>query len=159
MQSRGLSECTEMLVQKLFRGEIRSPSDLQVTDHNDSVFNSTGDCLKTGPISLSETLESLQETVLLSPIPASNSAKKRKLHSDMVREGERENEELIRINNQLTENLTKLREENEKLHHQMYKIEEIYDLRKNMKILQDWFIVEKQVIAKTLFVKLRKGPT
>ena len=137
MQSRGLSDCTEVLVRKLFRGEIQSPSDLQANDHNDSIFNSTENCLTTGPISLSETLESLQETVLLSPIPASNSAKKRRLHSDMVREGERENEELITINNQLTENLTKLRQENEKLHQKLYKVDEIDELRKNMTILQD----------------------
>ena len=137
MQSRGLSDCTEVLVRKLFRGEIQSPSDLKVNDHNDSIFNSTENCVTTGPISLSETLESLQETVLLSPIPASNSAKKRRLHSDMVREGERENEELITINNQMTENLTKLRQENEKLHQKLYKVDEIDELRKNMTILQD----------------------
>ena len=112
MQSRpNLEELITSLITKIFQGNL-TLSDMVYVAPNESQLDISLDhsAIPARRLSLSETLHSLTD----SPAVTKN-AKRRRLQSEQIAEGERENAELITANNELVDRVKWLERDNERL--------------------------------------------
>ena len=132
MERRNLQQFATDLVSKLFNGTFTisatnyiAPDELSQLEETLNVTNRR--------LSLSETLHSFSD----SPAVTTRSAKKRRLHSEMVANGEKENEELIRVNAEQGETIARLTKENERLKVDAAKVDQLPSLRAKVRDLEE----------------------
>ena len=118
------------LIEKIIYGSL-TLSDMVYAAPNDSL-PAIDQSMSTRRLSLSETLHSLTD----SPAVAKN-AKRRRLQSEMLLDGERENAELITANEHLNGTIKRLERENERLTIRLSQITEQDELEMEVKELKE----------------------
>ena len=138
MEQRDLSQFATALVEQLFNGTFTisatsyiAPDESQL-DETHNVTNRR--------LSLSETLHSFSD----SPAVTTRSAKKRRLHSEMVANGEKENEELIRVNAELNSQIARLTKENQRLKIDASKVDQLQGLHSKIRDLEEKLALESE---------------
>ena len=139
MELRNLQQFATELVGKLFDGTFAisatnyiAPDELSQLDETHNVTNRR--------LSLSETLHSFSD----SPAVATRSAKKRRLQSEMVANGEKENEELIRVNAEQGQQIARLTKENERLKVDASKVDQLPSLHAKIRDLEEKLALESE---------------